>query len=175
MTKLSSCSPGQPLTHSLPASASLDAGVKGICIATSRFIMFFEAEMFLFLLGMVVHRFNPKIWEGEAGGALISWPAWSTLPVSGYPETHRENLPQKQNKTFLFTTKPGSPGILCFRASVSLLTPPPPKFWDYRYMCHHAQLFQCFGKFDLDEVLLICFSLRLMLPRYIRILCQTQS
>lgn len=52
MTKLSSCSPGKPRTHSLPASASPDAGVlKGICIATSQFITFFEAQMFLFLLG----------------------------------------------------------------------------------------------------------------------------
>jgi hypothetical protein len=29
-------------------------------------------------LGMVVHAFNPRTWEAEAGGFLTSKPAWST-------------------------------------------------------------------------------------------------
>jgi hypothetical protein len=28
--------------------------------------------------GMVVHTFNPRAWEAEAGGFLSSRPAWST-------------------------------------------------------------------------------------------------
>jgi major histocompatibility complex class I len=28
--------------------------------------------------GMVVHAFNPSIWEAEVGGFLSSRPAWST-------------------------------------------------------------------------------------------------
>jgi hypothetical protein len=29
-------------------------------------------------LGVVVHAFNPSIWEAKAGGFLSSRPAWST-------------------------------------------------------------------------------------------------
>jgi hypothetical protein len=51
---------------------------------------------------VVVHAFNPSTWEGEAGGFLISRPAWSTEYVPGQPGLYRETLPQKrkkQNKT----------------------------------------------------------------------------
>jgi hypothetical protein len=37
---------------------------------------FFKKKFFL--LGVVVHAFNPSTWEAEAGGFLSSRPAWST-------------------------------------------------------------------------------------------------
>lgn len=88
--------------------------------------MLFEAQTFLFWLGMVVHHFNPKIWEGEAEGSLISRPAWSTLPVSGYPEIHKENLPQKQNKTFFFFYYEARLTWNSLSSRLSLPTHPPP-------------------------------------------------
>jgi hypothetical protein len=41
---------------------------------------------------VVVHAFNPSIWEAEAGGFLSSRPAWSTECVLGQPWLHRETL-----------------------------------------------------------------------------------
>jgi hypothetical protein len=43
---------------------------------------------------VVVHAFNPSIWEAEAGGSLSSRPAWSTEWVPGQPGLHRETLSQ---------------------------------------------------------------------------------
>jgi hypothetical protein len=49
---------------------------------------------------VVAHAFNPSTWDTEAGGFLISRPAWSTEWVPGQPGLHRETLSQKtkQNK-----------------------------------------------------------------------------
>ena len=51
---------------------------------------------------VVAQAFNPITWEAEAGGFLISIPAWSTEWVPGQPGLHRETLSRtnetKQNK-----------------------------------------------------------------------------
>jgi hypothetical protein len=49
-------------------------------------------------LGVVVHAFNPRTWEAEAGEFLISRPAWSTDWVPGQPGLHRETLSRKKKK-----------------------------------------------------------------------------
>jgi hypothetical protein len=45
---------------------------------------------------VVVHTFNPSLWEAEAGGFLSSRTAWST----GQPGLHRETLSQKKKKLY---------------------------------------------------------------------------
>jgi hypothetical protein len=72
-------------------------------------ILFRWLKMYLWP-GVVVHTFNPRTWEAEAGRFLSSRPAWSTKWVPGQPGLHRETLSQnkqtnkqtnkqKQNKT----------------------------------------------------------------------------
>lgn len=41
---------------------------------------------------VVVHAFNPRTPEADAGGFLSSRPAWSTERVPGQPGIHRETL-----------------------------------------------------------------------------------
>jgi hypothetical protein len=41
---------------------------------------------------VVVHAFNPRTWEAEAGGFLSSRPARSTEGVPGQPGLHRETV-----------------------------------------------------------------------------------
>jgi hypothetical protein len=55
----------------------------------------------------VVHSFNPRTWEAEAGGFLRSRPACSTEWVPGESGQYRENLSQKKpkNKTKQKTQK----------------------------------------------------------------------
>lgn len=49
-------------------------------------------------LGMVGHTFNPSSQKTEAGRSLEfeARLVWSTEPVPGQPELHRETLSQKQ-------------------------------------------------------------------------------
>jgi hypothetical protein len=44
---------------------------------------------------VVVHAFNPSIWEWEVGRFLSLRPAWSIKWVPGQPGLHRETLYQK--------------------------------------------------------------------------------
>ena len=47
--------------------------------------------------GMMVHDFNPSIWEAEAGKCLRT--SWSTWRVPGYLELHSETVSkQRENK-----------------------------------------------------------------------------
>ena len=45
---------------------------------------------------MVVHAFNARNWEAEAGGHLSSRPVWSIEWVPGHPGIHKETLPWKK-------------------------------------------------------------------------------
>jgi hypothetical protein len=47
---------------------------------------------------VVVHAFNPRTQEAEAGGFLSSRPAWSTEQVPGQPKLHRETLLWKKRR-----------------------------------------------------------------------------
>jgi hypothetical protein len=54
---------------------------------------------------VVVHAFNPSIWEAEAGRFLSSRPAWSTEWVPGQPGLYRKTLSQKTKENKSTTTK----------------------------------------------------------------------
>ena len=84
---------------------------------------------------MVVHAFNPSIWEAEAGRFLSSRLAWSTEWVPGQPELHRETLSRKtkQNKKKAFYPKNKKPSSVSNRKSQIKSLISESKFVIYKY------------------------------------------
>jgi hypothetical protein len=48
---------------------------------------------------MVVHAFNPRVWEADAGGFLSSRPSCSSMLVPGQPGLYKETLSRETKQT----------------------------------------------------------------------------